>query len=210
MRRNPRCHVPAMIIVMLSFGATLAAGAGSPSPSTSASKTETAEEAVRDREPLEDQADPVRPQGPALDVPQEIIEMLSQRQRAISRREELIRTEEARLLSLKQDIEAILARRQEIAKAPQTGPKEKQKPADVDAAAKASVEQVVKMYETMPPEEAAVRVEKLPIDMALQVLRSLKGKTAGAILASVKPDKAAKLTERFLTPATIKTTPIGR
>ena len=50
----------------------------------------------------------------------------------------------------------------------------------------------------MPPEEAAARLEKLPPAMALQVLRSLKGKTAGTILASVKPDKAAKLTEQFL------------
>jgi flagellar motility protein MotE (MotC chaperone) len=36
------------------------------------------------------------------------------------------------------------------------------------------------------------------MEKSLQVLRSLKGKTAGAILALVKPDKAAKLTEQFL------------
>ncbi len=54
------------------------------------------------------------------------------------------------------------------------------------------------MPNAMPPEEAAARLEKLPPAMALQVLRSLKGKTAGTILASVKPDKAAKLTEQFL------------
>ncbi|MGH7232911.1 MAG: MotE family protein, partial [Nitrospiraceae bacterium] len=59
--------------------------------------------------------------------------------------------------------------------------------------------QVAKMYETMPPEEAALRIEKVPSDMALQVLRSLKGKTAGAILSQVKPDKAAKLTEQLMT-----------
>jgi flagellar motility protein MotE (MotC chaperone) len=130
--------------------------------------------------------------------------MLNQRQRAVERREEAMHTEETRLLALKKDIEDMLARQQSQSKAP-TGQTTKQKPADSDAAAKATVDQVVKMYETMPPEEAAARLEKLPIEMALQVLRSLKGKTAGAILASVKPDKAAKLTERFLASASVKT-----
>ena len=34
--------------------------------------------------------------------------------------------------------------------------------------------------------------------MALQLLRLLKGKTAGSILAQVKPEKAAKLTAHYL------------
>ena len=188
----------ALLAVLSLDGARIAAAATSSSPSPPLAKMEASKEPVSDGEPLEDESNPVRPQGPALDVPQEILDMLSQRQRAITRREELLRIEEARLLSLKKDLEAILARQQALVKA-QAGPKGTQKPLDAGAAAKASVDQVVKMYETMPPEEAAVRLEKLPTDMALQVLRSLKGKTAGTILASVKPDKAAKLTERFLT-----------
>jgi flagellar motility protein MotE (MotC chaperone) len=56
----------------------------------------------------------------------------------------------------------------------------------------------------MPPEEAALRIEKMPSEMALQVLRGLKGKTADAILSQVKPDKAAKLTGQLIgTPSKI-------
>ena len=50
----------------------------------------------------------------------------------------------------------------------------------------------------VPAEEAAARIEKMPAPMAVQVLRTVKSKTAGAILAQVRPDKAAKLTEQIV------------
>ena len=188
------------VMVMLSVSVVFAvAEAGPSSPSAAQLKTETVEVADSP-ESLEPQDNPLRLQGPALDLPQEILDMLTQRQRAVERREEALRTEETRLLSLKKDIEQLLARQQQLSK---TGPNSKKMP-DAESAAKATVDQVVKMYETMPPEEAAVRLEKLPADMALEVLRSLKGKTAGTILASVRPDKAAKLTELFLTGTPVK------
>lgn len=189
---------PALIVSMLSLS-MMSAAAGI-SSSSSESKPET-KEPVDSQELLDTQENPLRPQGPAIDMPQEVLDMLNQRQRAVERREEAMRTEEARLLSLKKDIEQLLARQLQLSK---TGPNSKQKPADAESAAKAPVDQVVKMYETMPPEEAAARLERLPTEMALEVLRSLKGKTAGTILASVKPEKAAKLTERFLAPASEK------
>jgi flagellar motility protein MotE (MotC chaperone) len=185
-------------MVMLSVSVVFAVAGGGPS-SPVPSKTETVE-AADTTESLETQDNPLRLQGPALDLPQEILDMLNQRQRAVERREEAMRTEETRLLSLKKDIEQLLARQQQLSN---TGPSSKKLP-DAESAAKATVDQVVKMYETMPPEEAAVRLEKLPTAMALEVLRSLKGKTAGTIMASVRPDKAAKLTEMFLTGTPVK------
>lgn len=188
-------ETPAWVMVMLLVSVVgSVAGAGPSSPPEAPSKTQTAEIADTP-ESSDTQDNPLRLQGPALDLPQEILDMLNQRQRAVERREEALRAEETRLLSLKKDIEQLLARQQQLSK---TGPNSK-KPLDAETAAKATVDQVVKMYETMPPEEAAVRLEKMPTDMALEVLRSLKGKTAGTILASVRPDKAAKLTELFLT-----------
>ena len=194
-----------VIAVLLVSRVFAGAGAGPSSPSAAPVKAEAAE-AADTPESLNPQDNPLRLQGPALDLPQEILDMLNQRQRAVERREEAMRTEETRLLSLKKDIEQLLARQQQFSK---TGPNSK-KPPDAESAAKATVDQVVKMYETMPPEEAAVRLEKLPTDMALEVLRSLKGKTAGTILASVRPDKAAKLTELFLAGAPVQKPKTGR
>mgnify|MGYP003344054465 FL=1 len=54
------------------------------------------------------------------------------------------------------------------------------------------------MYESMPSEEAAARLEKMPERKAIEVLRILKPKTAGAILSQVRAERAAKLTEQLL------------
>jgi flagellar motility protein MotE (MotC chaperone) len=55
------------------------------------------------------------------------------------------------------------------------------------------------MYESMPAEEAAERIERMTNRKALEILRLLKSKAAGAILAQVKVDRAAKLSEEFIT-----------
>lgn len=161
-----------------------------------------AEEAIVQTEASESRSPVVeeRRQGPALDMPQEVLEMLNQRQRALERREEAVRVGEARLLALRQDIEQIVSRHEQSVKAAEAGGRQpkKNKTEVGQATANTTIQQVVTMYETMPAEEAASRLEKMPMDKSLQVLRSLKGKTAGAILAQMKPEKAARLTEQLL------------
>jgi flagellar motility protein MotE (MotC chaperone) len=58
--------------------------------------------------------------------------------------------------------------------------------------------QLAKIYESMPSEDAAARLEHMPDRKAIEILRMVKTKTAGAILAQVKADRAAKLTEQLL------------
>ncbi len=149
--------------------------------------------------------------GPAVDEPHEVLELLDQRKRALEKREEAVRIAEARLEAIKNEVEQMLIRYEQSAQAAQAGQAaEKQKRTQAEelskrkreeaeaAAYKANLLQVSKIYETMPPEEAAMRIEKLPASMALRVLRSVKSKTAAAILSVMNPGKAAKLTERFL------------
>lgn len=147
------------------------------------------------------------PQGPAIAIPREILAMLDQRKKALDKREEEIRVKETRLAALKSEIEGILARHEESLKLAEKIRKDNaedkavldQKQAQVDAETrKADQARLAKIYETMPAEEAAARIEKLPSQRALEVLRLLKGKTAGAILAQVQPTKAAKLTEQLI------------
>jgi flagellar motility protein MotE (MotC chaperone) len=57
---------------------------------------------------------------------------------------------------------------------------------------------VVKMFEAMPPEEAAKTIEKLDDDTAVQILTSLKAKSAGKILAQIEPARAAVLSKKAL------------
>lgn len=145
---------------------------------------------------------PEKVQGPAIDDLQEIVQVLNQRKEFLARKEESLRETEARIAALKADAEKILERYEKVTKAAiekQEDQAKKKGQAQVDAR-KASVTQAVKMFESMPPEEAAARFEKMPEKAAMELLRELKPKTAGAILALVRPDRAAKLTEKFLGP----------
>lgn len=147
------------------------------------------------------------PQGPSIIVPQEILAMLDQRKRALDKKEEELRVTEGRLMTLKTEIEDILTRHEQSLKLAEkirkSAEEEKaaltQKQAKVDTETrKADQTRIAKMYETMPAEEAAARIEKMPQARALELLRLLKGKSAGAILAQVQATKAAKLTEQLI------------
>jgi flagellar motility protein MotE (MotC chaperone) len=57
---------------------------------------------------------------------------------------------------------------------------------------------VAKMYESMPPEDAAKRLEKVDEESALLILSMLKPKVAGKILAQMDAEKAALLSRKML------------
>ena len=146
-------------------------------------------------------------QGPAINMPEEVVAMFQQRQDDLERREKTVRTSEDRLSNLRAEIEQILSKveaaeqrrlrakeQQEKAAAGQSAAQKKQA-ADEHSQRYA---QLTKIYESMPAEEAAARIEKMPDRKALEILRLVKGKTAGSILAQVKVDRAAKLTEQLL------------
>lgn len=160
-------------------------------------------------------------QGPAIETPREIIEMLDQRKKDLDRREAAIRQEEERLLTLRTEIEGLLTRNETLQKKLDDSRRLHQKQTNEQkvqqeqfiADRKAliakqeqdqkhqSQAQLAKMYESMPSEEAAARLEKMPERKAIEILRIVKPKTAGAILAQVRVDRAAKLTEQLLVQA---------
>jgi len=150
---------------------------------------------------------PIQAQGPALNVPEEVVAMLQQRQGDLEGREKAVRTAEERLTTLRAELEQILSK-VEAAEQRRLGLKEQQEKAATGQSAaqkKQAAElhnqkyaQLTKMYESMPAEEAAARIERMPDRKALEILRLVKGKIAGLILAQVKVDRAAKLTEQLL------------
>jgi flagellar motility protein MotE (MotC chaperone) len=150
-----------------------------------------------------------RLQGPALTVPSEIIDMLNQRKRHLDRREASLRGDEERLRILKVELEQMLEKHEKAAAAQKQQGEETQKRDEErklrrqKESAEARVlhqSQLAKIYESMPPEEAAASLERMPERKAIEVLRILKGKSAGAILAAIRPERAARLTEHLLAP----------
>jgi len=150
-------------------------------------------------------------QGPAVDVPREVLELLEQRKRELDRREESVRQHEGRLLMVKDEVEKLLEKNEALEKriyALKAKESQQATPPQPTQRAKAVVEkermiqeqrtQLAKIYESMPSEDAAARLERMPDRKAIEILRLVKTKTAGAILAQVKADRAAKLTEQLL------------
>lgn len=146
-------------------------------------------------------------QGPAVDVPREVLEMLEQRKRDLDRREEAIRQNEARLMIVRSQIEELLEQNEVLEKKIQSAQEEREARVSVqqtkaqgekERQAQEERARLAKMYESMPSEDAAARLERMPDRRALEILRLVKSKTAGAILSQVKADRAAKLTEQLL------------
>lgn len=57
---------------------------------------------------------------------------------------------------------------------------------------------LVATLSAMPPERAGKLLEKMDEEVAVQLLRCLKGKEAGAILSLLPADRAAKLSQRLI------------
>jgi flagellar motility protein MotE (MotC chaperone) len=142
-------------------------------------------------------------QGPALTVPAEMVAMFQQRKQDLERRENAVRTAEGQLAILKAEVEQILSKVEAVEKrrlGQEKGVLGQQVSQGKQAADTRTQQlgQLAKMYESMPAEEAAARIERMADRKALEILRLLKSKSAGAILAQVKVDRAAKLTEELL------------
>ena len=142
-------------------------------------------------------------QGPALTVPAEMIAMFQQRKQDLERREKAVRTAEGQLAILKAEVEQILSKVEAVEQRrlgrekAALGQQASQSKQAADTRTQ-QLAQLAKMYESMPAEEAAARIERMAHQKALEILRLLKSKSAGAILAQVKVDRAAKLTEELL------------
>ena len=178
---------------------SITAGQSTGDPSPAAAQSETQQNG----------SDPNPLQGPALAVPREIIDMLDQRKQNLDRREAALRGAEERLLMLKGELEQILAKQEKLAaaqkqKGAESQQREQERKLRQEKAATDSRNQhqaqLAKIYEAMPAEEAAASLERMPERKAIEVLRILKSKSAGAILAAVRPERAARLTEQLLSP----------
>ena len=73
--------------------------------------------------------------------------------------------------------------------------REAQKSADETDQSRESLKHLIKVYEAMDPEEAALRISKMKESLALDILAGIKDKKAAGMLAGIEPAKAAKLTE---------------
>lgn len=124
-------------------------------------------------------------------VPSELLLAIKLRSNDLDKREGLVHIEELQIKTLRSEIEERIAHlskaRQEMEQVVDELKLEKEK----------GVKKLAKIYESMEAEEAATRIELVDNRLAVKLLKSMKQKSAAAILAAVKPKKAALLTQKL-------------
>jgi len=70
--------------------------------------------------------------------------------------------------------------------------------AQIEKAQSENFQRLAKIYESMPPEEAATRIEKLDDDTATALILAIKPRQAAKILANVNPEKAAVISKKIV------------
>lgn len=123
-----------------------------------------------------------------------LVEKLQARLQQLDQREQQIQDDEQRLGALRRDLEG-LASRQEKAIAEAMAIRESQKVSNKIDESQESLNHLIKVYEAMDPEEAALRISKMDEMLALDILAGIKDKKAAGMLAGIEPSKAAKLTK---------------
>jgi flagellar motility protein MotE (MotC chaperone) len=110
-------------------------------------------------------------------------------------REENLRKKEAELLPLKEEVDSRIAELNELQEkltvlARQLAEKEK-------AMKDEKMGHLVSLYSAMDPAKAAAIMDKLKIQTVVLILRHMKGKSAGQILAMMEPEKGAVISEEL-------------
>jgi len=123
----------------------------------------------------------------------DMVKMIETKRAELQEKEASLKREEQRLAAVRKDVDEridkytkLLAQVEAILK-------------KVEQVKGDKMESVVKAYEVMAPEDAAVRISALDDDTALQIMSRMKSKKAGAVIAVMNPQKAANLTRSMLT-----------
>ncbi|MFH1077492.1 MAG: hypothetical protein V1753_11815 [Pseudomonadota bacterium] len=67
-----------------------------------------------------------------------------------------------------------------------------------NAANEQKIKHLIKAYAAMTPKNAAALIEKLDMNIAIDVLSNMQGEAVGKILTYVAPEKAAMISQRLL------------
>ena len=143
----------------------------------------------------ENQDDESNPSDEDISEEATLITQLQNRLKELKEREQRLQQKQARLEGLQRDVEALAARQVKEAERLKKKAEELEKKNNKVIEDDPSLTHLVKVYNAMDPEEAALRIEKMDQYLALEILAGIKDKKAAVVLAGVKPEKAALLTK---------------
>ncbi len=118
-----------------------------------------------------------------------LVESVGRRQKELDSREEELKAREERVFAVREDVNARIAELKRLHGTIEALVKK------IDEINGERVKRLVKIYESMSPEEAAARIEKLDQDLAVMILASVNEKKAAKILGFVDVAKSVKLSK---------------
>lgn len=125
----------------------------------------------------------------ATDIP--LLQSLEERKALLDKREQQLEIREKELQDLQQRLEEKIATLALLRQEVENLMREK------ESFEEKRLEHLVKIYSGMKPEEAAPLIEQLSEETAVKLLYQMKERKASQILGFVKPEIAAKLSERL-------------
>ena len=147
-------------------------------------------ESVHSEQQSISQAESIQVKSPEMTL----VKQLEARVKELDERDRALAAEEQRLEILRQDFEKLAREHAQIIAEAAKLRKAKKEREKIDPTQQ-SLEHLIKVYDAMDPEDAAVRLEKMKEPLALDILAGIKEKKAASMLAGVEPGKAARLTE---------------
>jgi flagellar motility protein MotE (MotC chaperone) len=115
--------------------------------------------------------------------------LMDQKRQDLNEKEARLKKEEERLKNIEKEVEAKIQKVNKMLSQVEEGLKK------VEEFRSERVGHLVKTFEAMPPEEAAVRLVGLEKSLAVQIIFKMNTKKAGAVLAVMEPKKVAEFTE---------------
>src|SRR5579871_2692112 len=135
---------------------------------------------------------PAAPPPPESPMPSAMLRAIEQRKSELDKRARELDQKEERLRLMEQEIGRMLKKSTEAREALEATEKKRKQEEERQVA------RLAKMYEAMPPDQAAARIEKLDESLELMLLGKIKEKSAAQILTGLNATKAAQLTEKLV------------
>jgi flagellar motility protein MotE (MotC chaperone) len=117
------------------------------------------------------------------------VKSADQKQQDLIEKEGRLRKEEERLKSIEKEVDAKIQKLNQLLAQVEEGLKK------IESLKSDRINHLVKSFEAMPPEEAAVRLVNLGKPLSQQIFYKLNTKKAGAILAQMDPQRVADFSE---------------
>lgn len=170
----------------LTYGPSVVAAQEAQETEDAKAEDEAAGEA-KDGEAKEGEEAKETPPSQAAQYDPRLIELLEKKQERLALEEERIQRERQELENLRKDVNSRIDQLKKVQAAldDMIDKQNKQR--------QERITQLVKVLSNMRPQPAADVISKLDINMAVEVFRRMQSRTAGKVMASLKPDKAARI-----------------